>query len=143
VKMSHRAANVCVAATICAGATIAMSRNACAQDGPGVPADVAVAVTRDRPVFLPLYGSFIGLQALDFHSTVGAIKAGGREANPVMNSMMGGIGLPIVKVAGTGAIIYLTERVRKHNRRAAIVTMIALDSAYATIVAHNYAIAHR
>jgi hypothetical protein len=100
-------------------------------------------VPRDRPVFLPLYASFIGLQALDLHSTLVAIKAGGREANPVMNSMTGGVGLPIVKAASTGAIIYLTERVRKHNRGAAIVMMIALDSAYAAIVAHNYAIAHR
>ena len=43
--------------------------------------------------------------------------------------------------AGTAAgVIYMTDRVRRHNRIASIVIMAAANSAYATIVARNYRI---
>jgi hypothetical protein len=99
-------------------------------------------LAQDRPMQV-LYGSFVALQVLDLHSTMLALDAGGREANPVVRSMLGGVRLPLVKAAGAGGILYLTERLRRHNRPAAFVTMVALNSAYATIVAHNYAISRR
>lgn len=110
------------------------------------PADVPprpAPTSSDRLIFGSLYGSFIGLQALDLHSTHVALGAGGHEANPAWHAL-GGAGLSIaMKAATTGTIIYLTEKMRKRRRAAAIVTMIALDSAYTVVVAHNYAIAHR
>ena len=108
----------------------------------GLQQDAPLRLAKDGPM-LALCGSFVALQALDLHSTRLALDAGGREANPVMRALLGGDRLPMVKAAGTGAILLLTERMRRHNRRAALLTMIALDSAYATIVAHNYAIARR
>ena len=105
------------------------------------------ALSPPRPAALmPLYGSFIGLQALDFDSTMKALGSGaGREANPLMQSIVGRpAALLAVKAGATGAIIFASERLRKtHHPAAAVMLMIGINSAYATIVAHNYAVANR
>jgi hypothetical protein len=49
-----------------------------------------------------------------------------------------------VKAGATGAIIFASERLRKtHHPVAAVMLMIGINSAYATIVAHNYSVANR
>ena len=89
-----------------------------------------------------LYVSFATLQALDAHSTMRAIAAGGREANPLMGGIASNSAALLTVKAGTAAAtIYLAERLGKKKPLASLVMMAALNTAYATIVSHNYAIA--
>jgi hypothetical protein len=89
-----------------------------------------------------LYSSFIVLQALDAHSTIRALDRGAREANPMIAPLADNTAALIALKAGTAAgVIYMTDRVRRHNRVASIIIMAAANSAYATIVARNYRIA--
>jgi hypothetical protein len=48
------------------------------------------------------------------------------------------IGLVAVKAAGTAGVILATEGIRKRNKTAAVVLMIATNSAMAWVVQHNY-----
>ena len=69
----------------------------------------------------------------------------GREANPLMRSVVGQpAALLAVKAGATGAIIFASEWLRKtHHPAAAVMLMIGINSAYAMIVTHNYAVANR
>ena len=98
-----------------------------------------------RPALLvPLYMSFATLQALDIHSTLRAPQFGGREANPVLQGVVGSPGGFIAAKAGIAAgMIYVTEKLWKRNRAAAIITMLALNSTYSVVVGHNYAVESR
>jgi len=88
-----------------------------------------------------LYASFITLQALDVHSTLRALDRGARESNPLIEPFAHNTAALIALKAGTTAgVLYMTDRVRRHNRVASIVIMAAANSAYATIVARNYRI---
>ena len=82
------------------------------------------------------------LQALDFHSSQQAFRAGGVEANPVMKHIAGN---PYVFAATKGAVvastIMLTREIAKRNRLAAVLTLTAINSAYAMVVRGNYQIA--
>ena len=99
---------------------------------------------KPRGVLVPLYASFAALQALDAHSTMRALDAGARETNPLMRGIARTpAALIAVKAGLTATTIYLVERMRVKSRRAAIVIMAALNSTYATIVAHNYTAADR
>lgn len=82
------------------------------------------------------------LQALDFHSTQQAFRAGGVEANPVMKHITAN---PYVFAATKGVVaastIMLTREIAKRNRLAAVLTLTAINSAYAMVVRGNYQIA--
>jgi hypothetical protein len=94
---------------------------------------------RPRSVLVPLYASFAALQALDAHSTLRALDAGAAEANPIVGGLAHKpIALLAVKAGLTASTIYLVEKVRVRSRGAAIALMAVLNSAYVTIVAHNY-----
>jgi hypothetical protein len=129
-----------------------------AQTGEATPTPIAVSASSaptpsvtppapDHPaILMSLYGSFIGLQALDFDSTLKAIHNGsGREANPVMQSVVGSpVAFMALKGGATAAIIVACERLRRrHHGVAATALMIGLNSAYSFVVARNYAIANR
>jgi Domain of unknown function (DUF5658) len=93
-----------------------------------------------RPAALPaLYVSFAVLQALDAHSTLTGVSAGGREVNPAIAGL---VDQPVsfvgAKVAATAGTLFLTERLWKKHRLAAVVLMVAVNATYAAIVAHNY-----
>lgn len=98
------------------------------------------ALRPERPaVLLPLYVTFAGLQAVDVHSTLSATGAGARESNPLMRSALASPTRLVLLKAGSGAaVVLLSEKLWRHNRAAALVTMVALNSAYITIAAHNY-----
>ena len=86
-----------------------------------------------------LYVSYGVLQALDIHSTTRALNRGGVESNPLMAGAAGNpMGLTIVKAGGAAATIVLAERLRKHNKVAAALLMVGVNSFYAAVVAHNY-----
>ena len=69
----------------------------------------------------------------------------GREANPLMQSFVDRPAAWVaVKAGATGVIIFASERLRKtHHPAAAVMLMIGINSAYAMVVAHNYAVANR
>jgi hypothetical protein len=113
------------------------SAPAAAQTGDGLK--------RERPaVLVPLYVAFAGLQAVDVHSTLSAVGNGGRETNPVVGSALSSPARMVALKAGAAAgVVLLTEKMWPHNRAAAVITMIALNSAYVTIAARNYRVAQR
>jgi hypothetical protein len=96
-----------------------------------------------RPgALVALYASFVALQVADGVSTFKAIDAGGVEANPTMKALTANkAGFFAFKAGASLASVYMTERLWKKNRKAAIVSMVVLNSVYATIVAHNAKIA--
>jgi hypothetical protein len=114
----------------------------CAQD---VDRGARPPTTRSSLVVLaPLYGAFIGLQVLDVDSTLKATRSGaGREANPALQwAVESPAALVAVKAGTTAAVVVVSEHLRRrHHGKAAIALMIAVDSAYALVVAHSYAIA--
>lgn len=98
-----------------------------------------------RPTALvPLYMSFATLQGLDIHSTLRATEFGGREANPIVGGMLGSpAAFVAAKVGMTASVYFVSERLWKRHKTAAVLTMIVLNSAYGAIVAHNYAVEAR
>jgi hypothetical protein len=110
-----------------------------AQKAPAAP-DAFTTPRQHRPsALVPLYVSFGALQVLDTHSTSRALGRGGVEANPVMNRFAGNeAGMIAVKAAGTAGVIYVSEKMWKKNRTAAVVFMIATNAAMAWVVQHNY-----
>ena len=140
---------------VAAGAAVAAQRDgppleeataasAAAPERAPVPFQLTEPAPSPRPAALmPLYGSLIGLQALDFDSTMRAMSSGaGREANPLMQSIVGRpAAFVALKAGATGAIIFASERLRKtHHPVAAVILMVGINSAYAMVVAHNYAV---
>jgi hypothetical protein len=96
------------------------------------------------PVLVPLYVTFTALQILDAHSTTRGLKNGAVEANPVMAPSAGNTAtLLVTKAAAAGAVLYLTEKIWRKNRFAAILTMVAVNSGLAVVVQRNYGIASR
>jgi hypothetical protein len=105
-----------------------------------------ISPAADRPLALmPLYLSFVALQMFDARSTVLAVNRGARELNPLVRWFDGDpIAITALKLGTTAGTIVLTEKLwRGHNRTAAVLSMVALNSAYAFIVAHNYRTANR
>jgi hypothetical protein len=97
-----------------------------------------------RPAaLLPLYASLGVLQAMDVHSTSRGLAAGGREANPVMQSVVRNRAAFVgVKVATTAGVVWASERLwRKQNRKAAVVLTALTNIGLAAVVAHNYRVA--
>ena len=93
-------------------------------------------------VMWSLYASTAALQALDVHSTMSAFDNGAVEANPMMKGIAGNKAAFFAIKAGVAATTILTARsLAKRNKVAAIVTLIAINSAYAMIVNHNYEVA--
>ena len=93
-----------------------------------------------RPgALIPLYISFASLQGLDAHSTTRALDRGGYEANPLMRGLAAHpLGLVAVKAAATTGVVYAGEKMWKRNKVAAVVFMVAANSAMAWVVQHNY-----
>jgi uncharacterized protein DUF5658 len=96
---------------------------------------------RRPPALIPLYASFVTLELLDAHSTSRALANGGVEANPAIRGVTGNSAAMIaMKAAGSAGLIFASEKIWKKNRTAAVVLMIATNSAMAWVVAHNYQI---
>jgi hypothetical protein len=93
-----------------------------------------------RPAVLPaLYVSFALLQGLDAHSTLSAVSAGGREVNPAVKGLVAQpSSFVAAKIAATAGTLFLTERLWRKHRVAAVALMVAVNVTYGAIVAHNY-----
>ena len=107
---------------------------------PASPFAVPAPPHSRRPsALLPLYVSFASLQALDAHSTSRALDHGAVEANPLMRGIAGNTaGMLAVKAAGTAGVIYAGEKLWRRNKTAAVLFMVAANSALALVVQHNY-----
>ena len=99
---------------------------------------------RDRPSTLmtSLYASTAVMQALDVHSTLSAFRAGATEANPLMQSVTKNRAMFMAVKAGVAvSTIFAAKQLSKRNKVAAIATLIAINSASAMVVNHNYKVA--
>jgi hypothetical protein len=104
-----------------------------------VPARIERALT--RPVVLPaLYAGYAALQAYDFYSTRQALGRGAREANPLMQDVVGSSGAFLAVKAGAAAgTILAAERLWKNNKKAAAIGVMVASNAVAAIVASRNA----
>jgi len=106
-----------------------------------VPRPDAPTQTRPAPL-VGLYVSLAGMHALDVVSTRKALAAGATEANPMMAPFARSpLALAAVKAGVFGATIFATEQLWKSNRKAAVLTMIAVNATCGAIAAHNYRVA--
>ena len=88
---------------------------------------------------LALYAGFATLQVLDAHSTLQAVQSGYEESNPLVAPFaQSPAAMYAFKAASTTATILLVEKLGRKHRGAAIGLMIAVNVAYASVVAHNY-----
>jgi hypothetical protein len=91
-----------------------------------------------RPALLmPLYAGHIALQGADLHSTFSALDHGLVEGNPLLRDgnrakMIG------AKLAASTTAIFITEKLWKKNRVAAISVMLVSNTALSLVVANNY-----
>lgn len=91
-----------------------------------------------------LYASTALMQVLDIHSTYRAFSAGAVEGNPAMTRITGNpAAFAATKAAVAAASIWAAHRMAKKNKIAAVITLVAVNSAYAMIVSHNYQLARR
>ena len=102
---------------------------------------VIIGATGDltRRKLLPaLYVSYAALQAFDVWSTKQALSLGGREANPLMQGVVGNTGAMVaMKAAVAVGTIVAAERLWKTNKAAAIAVMVASNSVAAIVAARN------
>ena len=83
-----------------------------------------------------LFGSYAALQGLDMYSTVIARNRGANEVNPVMQgSYAKGAA---VKAALSTVAVASVRMMAKKNKKAAFVTMIALNAVNAAVVVKNF-----
>jgi hypothetical protein len=86
------------------------------------------------PLLLPMYVSLVALQGADAALTVRGLELGLRERNPLMR---GGVGMTVTKVLGTATVVFVTEKMWRRNRLAAIATIVAANVVSGAVVWHN------
>jgi hypothetical protein len=102
------------------------------------PADGAAAPSRRPGALVPLYLALAALQGADAATTVLAVRAGGREMNPVVEPIADNWGAMLaVKSFSAGITIFAAERLWKKNPAAAIATMAGVNALYGYLVARN------
>ena len=100
------------------------------------------STSKSSSVMMSLYVSTAAMQALDVHSTMSVFKRGGAEKNPLMKGIAGNTGAFIAMKAGLAAgTILATHNMAKRNKVAAVLTAVAINSAYVFVVNHNYKVA--
>jgi len=92
-----------------------------------------------RPAVLPaLYATLGAMQVWDLASTSAAIKAGAHEANPAAAPFATNRGAMIgLKAATTASTILFAERAWKKNKAAAVLMMVAVNGAMASVALNN------
>jgi len=99
---------------------------------------------RQRPWPLPfLYGSSAFLNSYDAFLTLGALKAGASEANPLMKPIVtrSPAAFLALKAGMTAASIASAERLwKQRHRKSAVLVMVLSNGMMAAIAAHNTAV---
>ncbi|MFI5177503.1 MAG: DUF5658 family protein [Vicinamibacterales bacterium] len=132
-----RRVSVCIiaAALVCVPA-LARAQDLGASTSPGVRSESAPAKSA---LLSSLYASTAIMQGLDLHSTFTAFDRGAVEANPMVAPIASHpAALIVAKSAVAATTIYAAHRLSKRNKAAAIGMLVAVNSAYAVVVAHNY-----
>lgn len=94
------------------------------------------------PLLTSLYASTAVMQALDVHSSLTAFRSGAVEANPLMQGVTKNRAAFMAIKAGVAVSTIMAARhMAKRNKVAAIATLVAINSAYAVVVSHNYKVA--
>jgi len=97
---------------------------------------------RTSPLMASLYVSTAVMQALDVHSSLSAFHTGASEANSLMRGVAKNPAAFMVVKAGVAAgTILAAGQLSKRSKVAAVTTLIAINSAYAMVVSHNYRVA--
>jgi hypothetical protein len=100
--------------------------------------------TAGKSLLNSLYATTVLMQVLDIHSTMQAMNNGAIEGNPAMSHIAGKPGAFIAtKAAVAAASIWAANKMAKRNKVAAVMTLVAVNSAYAAIVSNNYRLANR
>ena len=94
------------------------------------------------PLMTSLYATTAAMQALDVHSTLQALGRGAVEANPLMVTATRNKAVFIALKAGVAfSTVMAARNMSKRNKVAAVATLVAINSAYALVVNHNYRVA--
>jgi hypothetical protein len=98
-----------------------------------------------KPARISLLAAFAALQALDVVTTTKALSHGGSESNPLVGGMASKPALFIsVKAVLTLWTAFATNKLAKTGQaKAATITLVAGDAAYAYVVAHNVQVLHQ
>jgi len=101
------------------------------------PSSVKVREALSRPAALTgLYASYAALQAYDVYSTRQALSRGGREANPLMQDVVGNTGMFIaLKAAVAAGTIVAAERLWKSDKKVTAIAVLVASNGVAAIVA--------
>lgn len=139
-RQPGRIATIAVLLTVAAVPACAGEREANDLTAPNaVVADAWAQEARERSSSKPLtalIGSYAALQGLDMYSTVIARNKGANEVNPVMQ---GSYAKGAAVKAALSTITMTTVKIMaRKNKKAAIVTMIALNVVNAAVVAKNF-----
>ena len=99
----------------------------------------------ERPVLLSaLYVTYAGVQALDVYTTAQSLRAGGREANPLLAPLSGDlVVVSAVKAASTVGTIYFVNRLWRRHRVTAVILMAGLNGAVGAAASYNARVARR
>lgn len=144
--LNHTSFGLAVIALLITTEPVAAASQALLQLAPivvdGLPAPVArpaVDVTPRRPnILVPLYVSFVALQAADGRTSYVGVRRGLEELNPVLGRAVRSPGqLAAIKGATTAATIAATELLWRRHRKAAVIAMIVFNVSYGAIVANN------
>lgn len=110
-----------------------------ASAAPTIAVQSRIGTALARPKALPaLYVSYAALQAFDIYSTKQALARGAREANPLMQGVVGNTGAFVaVKATVAVATIVAAERLWKTNKVAAIGIMVASNGVAAIVASRN------
>lgn len=91
-----------------------------------------------------MYATTAVMQGLDVHSTLKAFKAGAVEGNPLMKGITGNrVAFVATKAAVAASTMLAARQIAKRSKVGAVITLVAVNSAYAMIVRHNYNLARR
>ncbi len=152
--LSFAVAVCCTAHNASAQERLALDLSAAVPSVPTVPpvgltsAQLPVTFNSDyrRPgpsnLMRSLYVTTAVMQALDVHSTLSALNNGAIEANPLMTQVSRNKAMFIALKAGVAVSTVMAARnMSKRNKFAAVATLVAINSAYAMVIRHNYKVA--
>lgn len=96
------------------------------------------------PLLKSMYATTAVMQALDVHSTLRAFKAGAVEGNPLMSGITKNrLAFVATKAAVAASTMVAARQIAKRSKVGAVISLVAINSAYAMVVSHNYKLARR
>ncbi len=127
---------------VSAAVSNAITPSAIAASDVPAPAFRSARAQKRSSLMSALYASTFTMQALDVHSTLKAFGAGAVEANPLMTDVTKNkLAFVALKAGIATSTVLAAHNMARTNKVAAVMTLVAINSAYAMIVDHNYKVA--